>query len=126
VDITLRQSESWRLANSIASRNPDDEDAQRRAQVATAFIENMGITLQAPTAGSKIIAESLPRKSQHSVKLPIELYRYLSSQIETPDIACALMLMQNPQRIFRGTYVQAPPRLSVLPKPVEILVQPQD
>ncbi|EWY82432.1 hypothetical protein FOYG_14524 [Fusarium oxysporum NRRL 32931] len=34
-----------RLTNSIASRNPGNKDAQRRAQAATAFLQNVGITI---------------------------------------------------------------------------------
>ncbi|KAF4499613.1 hypothetical protein FAGAP_4163 [Fusarium agapanthi] len=47
------------LANSIASQHPDDEDAQWRAQTATALFQDFGITPQAPAVGA--LALSLRR-----------------------------------------------------------------
>ncbi|EWZ80530.1 hypothetical protein FOCG_08087 [Fusarium oxysporum f. sp. radicis-lycopersici 26381] len=72
-----------RLTNSIASRNPDDKDAQRRAQAATAFLQNVGITIQASAAESSRITFASPRESQHSVKLPTELYRMIVGHVST-------------------------------------------
>ncbi|KAL9564764.1 hypothetical protein ACKAV7_011216 [Fusarium commune] len=70
-----------RLANSIASRNPNDEDAQRRAQAATLFLQNVGITIQAPAANGGKITSASSREPQHSVKLPTELYRMIVGHV---------------------------------------------
>ncbi|KAI7771513.1 hypothetical protein LZL87_010953 [Fusarium oxysporum] len=70
-----------RLANSIASRNPNYEDAQRRAQAATVFLQNVGITIQAPAANSSKITSASSREPQHSVKLPTELYRLIVGHV---------------------------------------------
>ncbi|PNP77003.1 hypothetical protein FNYG_09616 [Fusarium nygamai] len=72
-----------RLANSIASQHPDDEDAQWRAQTATALLQDFGITPQAPTAGSSKIISASPSEPQHSVKLPAELYRMIIEYVNT-------------------------------------------
>ncbi|KAF4420387.1 neutral amino acid permease [Fusarium acutatum] len=53
---------------------PDDEDAQWRAQTATALLQDCGITPQAPTSGSSRITSASPSEPKPSVKLPAELY----------------------------------------------------
>ncbi|KAF5649072.1 uncharacterized protein FTJAE_1068 [Fusarium tjaetaba] len=72
-----------RLANSIASQHPDDEDAQWRAQTATALLQDFGITPRAPTARSSRVISASPSESQHSVKLPAELYRMIVGFVNT-------------------------------------------
>jgi hypothetical protein len=72
-----------RWANSIARQHPDDEDAQWRAQTATALLQDFGITPQAPTAGSSRIISAPPSEPQHSVKLPAKLYRMTVGFVNT-------------------------------------------
>ncbi|KAF5595040.1 hypothetical protein FPCIR_4664 [Fusarium pseudocircinatum] len=72
-----------RLASTIASQHPEDEDAQRRAQAATSLLQDLGITSQAPTAGSSRITCASFSDPQHSVKLPAELYRMIVGYVNT-------------------------------------------
>ncbi|KAF5540636.1 hypothetical protein FNAPI_10456 [Fusarium napiforme] len=72
-----------RLANSIASQRPDDEEAQSRAQAATALLQDFGITPQVPTAGSNRLISASPSEPQHTVKLPAELYQMIVGFVNT-------------------------------------------
>ncbi|KAF5712597.1 hypothetical protein FMUND_8344 [Fusarium mundagurra] len=67
----------------IASQHPEDEDAQRRAQAATSLPQDFGIAPQSPQAGSSRIISASPSEPQHSVKLPVELYRMIIEYVNT-------------------------------------------
>ncbi|KAM0186736.1 hypothetical protein ACHAPA_011332 [Fusarium lateritium] len=94
-----------RLSRTVASKNRGDQDAQRRAQAATAFVDSMGD--YTPDGGEE---EALPvhdpdGNNSHSPVLPLELYQLIINYVASLDYKSrqnTLVALSSTCRLFMG------------------------
>ncbi|KAF4955272.1 hypothetical protein FSARC_11904 [Fusarium sarcochroum] len=76
-----------RLSRTIASKNLDDQDAQRKAQATRAFVNSIGEPLHDTRADEPLRSEGPVELASESSHLPIELYQMIISHVANFDFA---------------------------------------